>query len=48
METTTTFVRRRATWFEGVVYSFGGGMISCTVRNLSEHGALLDVTSQIG
>ena len=28
--------------------SFGGGAISCTVRNLAEHGALLDVTSPIG
>ena len=28
--------------------SFHGGAISCTVRNLSEYGALLDVTSPIG
>lgn len=27
---------------------FGGGAIDCTVRNLSDHGAALDVTSPIG
>ena len=27
---------------------FGGGSIDCTVRNLSETGAALDVTSQVG
>jgi hypothetical protein len=28
--------------------AFGGGTISCTVRNLSEDGAALDVTSPLG
>jgi hypothetical protein len=28
--------------------SFGGGAIDCTVRNLSETGAALDVISPIG
>jgi hypothetical protein len=28
--------------------SFGGGAIDCTVRNLSETGAALDVTSPVG
>jgi len=27
---------------------FGGGSIDCTVRNLSETGAALDVTSPVG
>jgi len=27
---------------------FGGGAIDCTVRNLSETGAALDVTSPVG
>lgn len=27
---------------------FGGGAIDCTVRNLSETGAALDVTSPLG
>jgi hypothetical protein len=27
---------------------FGGGAISCTVRNLSDTGAALDVTSPVG
>jgi hypothetical protein len=27
---------------------FGGGAIDCTVRNLSDFGAALDVTSPIG
>ena len=27
---------------------FGGGSIDCTVRNLSETGAALDVASQLG
>ncbi len=27
---------------------FGGGSIDCTVRNLSETGAALDVTSPLG
>ena len=27
---------------------FGGGIIDCTVRNLSETGAALEVTSPIG
>ncbi|WP_426443099.1 PilZ domain-containing protein [Bradyrhizobium genosp. P] len=28
--------------------SFGGGVIDCTVRNLSETGAALDVISPVG
>jgi hypothetical protein len=28
--------------------SFGGGAIDCTVRNVSEAGAALDVTSPVG
>jgi len=28
--------------------SFGGGGITCTVRNLSDTGAALDVTSPVG
>lgn len=28
--------------------SFGGGAITCTVRNLSATGAMLDVTSPVG
>lgn len=28
--------------------SFGGGAIDCTVRNYSETGAALDVTSPVG
>jgi hypothetical protein len=28
--------------------SFGGGAIDCTVRNLSDAGAALDVTSPVG
>jgi len=28
--------------------SFGGGAINCTVRNFSETGAALDVTSPVG
>ena len=28
--------------------SFGGGAIDCTVRNFSETGAALDVTSPVG
>jgi hypothetical protein len=28
--------------------AFGGGVIDCTVRNLSDHGAALDVSSPIG
>ena len=28
--------------------SFGGGAIECTVRNFSETGAALDVTSPVG
>jgi len=27
---------------------FGGGAIDCTIRNISETGAALDVTSQLG
>jgi hypothetical protein len=28
--------------------SFGGGAIDCTIRNLSDAGAALDVTSPVG
>jgi hypothetical protein len=28
--------------------SFGGGAIDCTVRNLSETGAALEVTTPVG
>lgn len=28
--------------------SFGGGVINCTIRNLSEAGAALDVISPVG
>ena len=38
---------RHRTLLAGCI-AFGGGAISCTVRNLSESGAALDVTSPIG
>ncbi len=33
---------------KGAHIEFGGGAIDCTVRNLSETGAALDVTSPLG
>ena len=33
---------------KGASIQFGGGSIDCTVRNLSEKGAALDVTSPVG
>ena len=38
---------RRRTLKAGTI-SFGGGAIDCTVRNLSEAGAALDVVSPVG
>lgn len=38
--------RRRV--LKAATISFHGGAISCMVRNFSEHGALLEVTSPIG
>ena len=34
--------------FKAATISFGGGAISCTVRNLSDSGASLEVASPIG
>jgi PilZ domain len=33
---------------KGAKIEFGGGAIDCTIRNLSETGAALDVTSPLG
>lgn len=33
---------------KGASIEFGGGAIDCTIRNISETGAALDVTSPIG
>jgi len=33
---------------KGAKIEFGGGAIDCTIRNLSETGAALDVTSPVG
>ena len=38
-------VRHRA--FKGASIEFGGGAIDCTVRNLSENGATLDVVPDV-
>ncbi|TYL82183.1 PilZ domain-containing protein [Bradyrhizobium rifense] len=38
---------RRRTLKAGTI-SFGGGAITCAVRNLSVTGAMLDVTSPVG
>lgn len=46
MEEHRSTPRRRV--LKAATIAFGGGAISCTVRNLSEYGALLDVTSPIG
>ena len=40
-------IQRRRTLKPGTI-SFGGGTIDCTVRNLSDAGAALDVTSPVG
>lgn len=39
--------QRRRTLKSGTI-SFGGGSIDCTVRNLSDTGAALDVISPVG
>ena len=39
---------RRQRTLKGGRISFGGGAIDCTVRNLSDHGAALDVSSPVG
>jgi PilZ domain len=39
--------QRRRVLKSGTI-SFGGGAIDCTVRNLSETGAALDVTTPLG
>lgn len=46
MEEHRSIPRRRV--LKAATISFHGGAISCAVRNFSEHGALLDVTSPIG
>ncbi|HET7885269.1 MAG TPA: PilZ domain-containing protein [Bradyrhizobium sp.] len=33
---------------KGAKIEFGGGAIDCTIRNLSDTGAALDVTSPVG
>ncbi|MBR0739822.1 PilZ domain-containing protein [Bradyrhizobium liaoningense] len=33
---------------KGGTIEFGGGAIDCTIRNLSDTGAALDVTSPVG
>lgn len=38
--------RRRV--LKAAAISFGGGAISCTVRNISDNGASLEVVSPIG
>jgi hypothetical protein len=39
-------VRHRT--FKGASIEFGGGAIDCTVRNLSDKGATLEVASPLG
>ena len=39
---------RRTRVLKAGTISFGGSAISCTVRNLTESGAMLDVVSPIG
>ena len=46
MDEHRTAPRRRL--FKSGKISFGGGAIDCTVRNFSETGAALDVTSPVG
>lgn len=38
--------RRRV--LKGATIEFGGGAIDCTIRNLSDTGAALEVTSSLG
>lgn len=46
MEDHRSTPRRRV--LKAATISFGGGAISCTVRNLSDSGASLEVASPIG
>jgi PilZ domain len=46
MEEHRTAPRRRR--LKAGTISFGGGAIDCTVRNVTEAGAALDVTSPVG
>lgn len=39
---------RRTRVLKAGVISFGGAAISCTVRNLTKSGAMLDVASPVG
>jgi hypothetical protein len=39
---------RRAKVLKSAKMSFGGGAVTCSVRNLTEAGALLDVESPLG
>jgi hypothetical protein len=39
---------RRARVLKAAVISFGGSAISCTVRNLTTTGAMLEVVSPLG
>ena len=41
-----SLIRRRL--LKAGTIEFGGGVIDCTVRNLSEFGAALDVVSPVG
>ena len=41
-------VTQRRRLLKAGTISFGGGAIDCTVRNLSEAGAALDVISPVG
>jgi hypothetical protein len=41
-------VTQRRRLLKAGTISFGGGAIDCTVRNLSETGAALDVISPVG
>ena len=46
MDEHRTAPRRR--FLKGGRISFGGGVIDCTIRNLSETGAALEVGSPVG
>ena len=41
-------IAQRRRMLKAGTISFGGGAIDCTVRNLSETGAALDVISPVG
>jgi PilZ domain len=41
-------VKPRQRMLKGATIEFGGGAIDCTIRNLSQTGAALDVTSPVG